>query len=214
MNHYDPRLILPTQQTATPPYVFYKNVFSAPECAAIIAAAERSEMPFGTIGNGGNDGSIENLEYRTARTVALNWWTKSVDNKHNFRFMYDRVRNNVELVNRDFYRFDLHGLHEELGVMKYDPPMGDIPAGHYDQHQDFGGGMSSLRKLSIVVQLSEPTAYDGCRLELIADKKFDPGYVDQGDMLIFPSWTPHLVTPITRGRRYSLVGWITGPQFR
>jgi len=37
---------------------------------------------------------------------------------------------------------------------------------------------------------------------------------EQGTLIAFPSHTLHEVTPITEGRRYSLVGWITGKPFK
>ena len=35
-----------------------------------------------------------------------------------------------------------------------------------------------------------------------------------GDMIIFPSYTPHRVRPIRVGTRYSLVVWAGGPAFK
>ena len=37
---------------------------------------------------------------------------------------------------------------------------------------------------------------------------------EQGSIIIFPSFVYHQVTPVTRGLRQSLVGWIAGPTFR
>jgi PKHD-type hydroxylase len=31
---------------------------------------------------------------------------------------------------------------------------------------------------------------------------------------LFPSWSLHRVTPVTKGTRYSLVAWVSGPRFR
>jgi PKHD-type hydroxylase len=69
--------------------------------------------------------------------------------------------------------------------------------------------------LSISVQLSDPSEYEGGDLQfslygdrtVIAEK-------EQGTMVIFPSYMRHRVTPVTRGTRRSLVTWITGPPFR
>ena len=36
----------------------------------------------------------------------------------------------------------------------------------------------------------------------------------QGSIIIFPSFTYHCVTPITKGTRYSLVLWTLGDAFR
>jgi PKHD-type hydroxylase len=37
---------------------------------------------------------------------------------------------------------------------------------------------------------------------------------EQGKLIAFPSYTLHEVKPVTKGERYSLVAWITGPQFK
>ena len=37
---------------------------------------------------------------------------------------------------------------------------------------------------------------------------------EQGSIIIFPSFVYHQVTPVRRGMRQSLVGWISGPTFR
>jgi PKHD-type hydroxylase len=34
-----------------------------------------------------------------------------------------------------------------------------------------------------------------------------------GEGFVFPSFTPHCVTPVTSGIRYSLVMWSYGPKF-
>ena len=36
----------------------------------------------------------------------------------------------------------------------------------------------------------------------------------QGSIIVFPSYTHHQVTPVTRGIRYSLVLWSLGKPFR
>jgi PKHD-type hydroxylase len=37
---------------------------------------------------------------------------------------------------------------------------------------------------------------------------------EQGTIIAFPSYILHEVTPITKGKRYSLEGWITGKPFK
>lgn len=90
--------------------------------------------------------------------------------------------------------------------------------GKYDWHYDtfWASGRAYDRKLSVVVQLSDPADYDG------GDFQFDTGIPQldqfavrqQGTILVFPSFLTHRVTPVTRGTRRSLVSWIEGPKFR
>lgn len=197
--------ILPVQQKEVPPYVWYATLFSPPECRELIRLGESDALYPGQIGNGLGNQHVTDDNYRKVLTRAIM--------PDEAPWAYERLTSRVAVTNHEHYRYDLHGLHEFLVFLRYDFEEGQTP-GHYDWHQDTGGGMSSLRKLSTVTQLSEPHEYGGCRLNMFTNKAFDPGHVGQGDTVIFPSWTPHCVTPIEFGRRYSLVSWVTGPQFR
>tara|TARA_B100000287_G_C20604956_1_gene769671 strand:- start:112 stop:1023 length:912 start_codon:yes stop_codon:yes gene_type:complete len=78
-----------------------------------------------------------------------------------------------------------------------------------------------VRKLSMTLNLTEPTDYTG------GDLKFDFGphagrgrfktckeIRPRGSIIIFPSYLHHQVTPVTKGTRYSLVIWSLGKPFR
>lgn len=38
--------------------------------------------------------------------------------------------------------------------------------------------------------------------------------IKHGHVVIFPSWLLHRVKPVTSGTRYSLVAWMSGPEFK
>lgn len=198
MRNYQPALA-----REFPPYVWYGAMFSPPECDALIRVGESRPLSNGPIGNG-LDGKFEVVpSYRQVRTRTL--YLDEVP------WAADRIIERTETTNREHFRFDLTGLHEHLIFLKYEA--GEHP-GKYEWHQDIGGGICSLRKLSMTCQLSRPEDYDGCRLHLFTNCDFDPGKVGLGDAVIFPSYLPHCVTPISRGTRYALVAWVGGPQFR
>jgi PKHD-type hydroxylase len=75
-----------------------------------------------------------------------------------------------------------------------------------------------MRKVSAVLQLSDPKTYEGGRLKLqntyTADFFEPPEFEARGSIVVFPSFLLHQVTPVTKGNRYSAVAWATGPQFR
>lgn len=130
-------------------------------------------------------------------------------------WLYERVTNRVQLANDHYFGFDLTGLSEEFQLLRYTAPQtSDAIAGHYDWHQDFGAGAMSTRKLSVVINLSDPEAYDGCDLHLMTHIEERMPYKAQGEGVMFPTWTPHRVTDITRGVRYAMVAWVHGPRFR
>ena len=37
---------------------------------------------------------------------------------------------------------------------------------------------------------------------------------EKGTIVVFPSFVQHRVTPITKGVRQSIVGWVSGPPYR
>lgn len=70
------------------------------------------------------------------------------------------------------------------------------------------------RKLSLVLQLSDPGDYEGCALEIRAGSNIDVAPLERGAVIAFPAYVLHRVTPIRSGRRTSLVSWISGPLLR
>jgi PKHD-type hydroxylase len=88
--------------------------------------------------------------------------------------------------------------------------------GMYGWHVDMGPNTTSpCRKLSIVVQLSDPVDYEGGVLELQpSGSNVVRMRKQRGLVVAFPSWTLHQVTPVTQGDRQSLVAWISGPPFK
>lgn len=73
----------------------------------------------------------------------------------------------------------------------------------------------NTRKLSIVLHLSDTEDYDGGAFQIFAPCKRPPEILDipvrKYSVLVFPSHVVHQVTPITRGERYILTAFFTGP---
>jgi PKHD-type hydroxylase len=200
------RMFYPAEQEMIPDMIFTEQFLSPEECEYISKYMLEQPLDFATIGNGGNDTFHQNLQYRTVRSGYLS--------DSEFGWVYERLRNELVKINRDFFRFDLTGLLEAIQFLSYDTGSDDIPDGHYDWHQDYGGGYSSLRKISCIVQLSDPTTYDGCALNTFTNCQKEVPNKKQGMLSSFPSYLPHMVTPISRGRRNALVTWVSGPRFR
>lgn len=83
----------------------------------------------------------------------------------------------------------------------------------YGWHVDVGQGPMSLRKVSMVVQLSDPAQCEGGGLEIFNTD--DPNFnnrlpMDQGDIAYFCSFMPHRATTVHSGERWSLVLWVLG----
>lgn len=113
-------------------------------------------------------------------------------------------------ANRHF-GFDLTDFAESAQAARY----GQDRQGHFDWHSDIGAGaLAQRRKLTAVVQLSDPGDYQGGALEVWPDSHPRPAPRDKGSALVFPSFALHRVTPVTAGERWSLTLWAHGPAFR
>jgi PKHD-type hydroxylase len=113
-------------------------------------------------------------------------------------------------LNGQYYRFDLYGFLEDFQYTVY---LGG-EAGHYDWHIDAGASTVSPRKLSLVLQLSDPSEYEGGELQFMTSSGITTVRKEKGFVVAFPSYTLHRVTPVTSGIRKTIVVWITGPAFR
>lgn len=75
---------------------------------------------------------------------------------------------------------------------------------------------NSIRKLSMSIVLSDRKDYTGGEFFFnINRKQFECKEIrEQGSIVVFPSHIEHMVKPVTKGNRYSLVLWHRGPPFR
>jgi len=76
------------------------------------------------------------------------------------------------------------------------------------KHTDFIISGIGLSYLSMLFALNDSTEYEGGDFVICEDYVVND--FNTGDILVFPSWIayPHLVTPVTKGTRYTAVSWI------
>ena len=116
------------------------------------------------------------------------------------------AQDTLQAINDHAFGFDLDGI-ETPQYALYNA--GDFFAWHMDK-----GAGEKHRKLSMTVQLSEPSEYDGGELELRTGADIVTAPSESGSAIAFPSWILHRVTPVRRGVRRALVVWATGAAFR
>ena len=177
-------------------WVFYNNVFNKEECDAIKSLFKNYEKA--TIIK--ND-TLETGVYSEIRSSMVSW----IDYSQDVHWIYERISKFVHDCNNARYNFDITGFDESMQLAKYE--VND----YFNWHQDMGAKVSR-RKLSVVVQLSEPSEYEGGQLEFCGSGEAAPNKL--GDLIVFPSYLSHRVAPIASGTRYSLVAWISGPPYR
>lgn len=82
--------------------------------------------------------------------------------------------------------------------------------------QDFvNENVELVRKLSFVVQLSDPDDYEGGNLQLLDEH--GGSYIaprQRGTVILFDSRTMHRVQKVKSGIRKSIVGWTVGPRWK
>lgn len=107
---------------------------------------------------------------------------------------------------------------------RYIPGITQIPmkesGGLPDQYTKDPYQVGKVRKLSVTINLSLENSYEGGLLKFDfgehANRQFHlcEEIKPRGSMIVFPSYTPHCVTPVTKGTRYSLVLWCLGRPFK
>jgi len=126
-------------------------------------------------------------------------------------WVMDRLISVVAEANRTVFDFALTEFAESPQIARY----GAERAGHFDWHSDIGdGAVAGRRKLTLVVQLSDPDDYEGGALEVMPAANLLTAPRTRGTAAIFPAFALHRVTPVTRGARASLTVWAHGPAFR
>jgi PKHD-type hydroxylase len=123
-------------------------------------------------------------------------------------WLYERLAEIVRTLNNRSYQFDLRGFSEPPQFMVYR----DTEAGHFDWHMDMGP--LPPRKLSLTVQLTDPSRYEGCELQFNTGTATVSAPKNRGVAIAFPSYMIHRVTPITSGVRKAIVAWVSGPKFK
>lgn len=124
-----------------------------------------------------------------------------------YKFLLDLVLQ----ANKEIFQFDIQTITDNLHYVIY-----PTDGGHLDWHMDIGQGKVNNRKLACTVQLSDPNDYEGGDFQVWygGHKGFITLPREKGDVLIFPTFYLHRVTPITKGERRALVFWTGGEPFR
>jgi len=137
------------------------------------------------------------------RNSKIHWWYET-------HWVTSLISHYFNKVNRDFWEYDLTYL-SGIQVTTYSED------DHYTWHCDYGVTQDSnhTRKISMSLLASDSNDYEGGDLEIIdyhGNNVFAPR--EKGTMIFFDSRIPHRVTPITKGKRVSLVAWMLGPKLK
>ena len=146
-------------------------------------------------------------------TAGFVWHYVERANRENF--LYD-IRN-IDGESMQFTQYgigEFYGWHNDAGISGQYKPV-SVGNHHEGRAQDYlNENLELVRKLSFVVQLSDPDDYEGGNLQLLAEdgkSYFAPR--KRGTVIVFDSRTQHRVLKVTKGVRKSLVGWVVGKRW-
>jgi PKHD-type hydroxylase len=179
-------------------YYYFTSAFTFNELGKITEIANKiPKQDARTVGD--TDEIVS--EYRKSE---IGWISDNDDTS----WLYEKIAGLAKTANKEMWNFDIWGYHDDLQYTTY---YGN--GGHYDWHADLGPGISN-RKLSCVLQLSDPGEYEGGELQLNTGGTIISVKKEVGLICFFPSFVLHRVTPITSGVRTSLVTWLCGANLR
>lgn len=167
------------------------HAFTPAECDAIVALADGGGAAAPVWGDGGYqvDPSQRDVPTSLHPRAAANAW------------LFDRL-DALFAEAAALFQLPVGPIAEPIQILRYD-------VGNHFQtwHTDSGRDAHERRRISMSVELSERADYDGGELEIVPQRVGMARTLPRGAAQLFPSRALHRVTPVTRGRRWSLVAW-------
>jgi PKHD-type hydroxylase len=191
------------RSTITEPWCYWDGAFTNEELQKIIDYCESQELSIGT-----TYGNTDKEQIEKVRISKIGFHSRSPETA----WIFDRVNFVLQSANEMFYGFELNG-YTSFQYTTYDAEQ----KGNYDWHMDMNMGSPTEefepRKLSLTLLLNDD--FEGGEFHLNTGNQLTPAILpaQKGRALLFPSFMCHRVTPVTKGRRRSLVVWCLGPKF-
>jgi PKHD-type hydroxylase len=179
-------------------YAWWEGAFTNEELDWLQKVAKNSSEAAGV---GTNAGPTVDTSIRRSNVS----WLSNTPDTH---WVYERLAHVASTLNSESFNFDLMGFGEPLQLTNYN----ESDNGMYGWHQDYGNKIS--RKLSMTVQLTDASEYEGGNLQIMTTGIPNNVRKQRGLIAVFPSYVLHQVEPVTKGSRQSLVAWISGVPFR
>lgn len=186
-------------------WCYFKSYFTPEQCSKILEDGLTIEAEDAKIGS---QGELVVTDYRKSK---IRFIQKS-DSR--FEWLFDAMWKMVIQANDEWFGFHISKI-DYIQLAEYDSSY----AGNYQMHHDvfwINGDPYYHRKLTAVVQLSDPNTYTGGELILAPPTtQLDQNEVkEQGTAIFFPSFLEHEAKVVTSGTRYSLACWFDGPKWR
>lgn len=185
-------------------WCMFNSYFTPQQCEQIVTMA--NNLPKQKA-NMGPNGEVDDNTHRKTQIAFLQ------PHMEEFKDLFSTMWDLAVWANNDWFNFNI----SKFDYIQYADYSADEKS-EYKKHCDvFWMNNDPLfhRKLSMVVQLTDPNTYTGGDLFVDAQQ---PGpadrFRDQGTVILFPAFTYHWVTPMITGKRNSLAIWIDGPKWK
>ena len=185
----------PTAKQDITSAVCVPDVFTASECMSIICEAQVVGLERAKIFRNGK--SVKSY----GRTCSAVWLPR----KPSREWIYQRVVNSSLSTNDQNFRFQIDDI-QTLQVLEYRAFQRFF--WHYDTFID------SRRKLTAVFNLSDPKDYIGGGFRIIGEIYNKWWLRQRGAGVWFPSFVRHCAKAPIWGRRWVLVAWLLGEEFK
>ena len=176
-------------------HYWFEKGFSSKDVSKIITLTKKGTLQEASVLSGAG---------KNTRDSRIKWLAPDSDHS----WIYDTLVHYVQEAN-SIWKFNLHTVIDDIQYTEYKGG-----GNHYDWHIDIGPGSISHRKVSVIVQLSDPSEYKGGELQINTGGEVKTIPQVKGSVVMFPSYLLHRVTPVTSGLRKSLVLWAGGEHYK
>ena len=186
-------------------WCYYKEYFTPELCEKILEDGLKLPVQDAKLGV---DGDTQLSNYRRSKIRFI----QKTD--PNFNWLFDAMWKMAIEANDLWFGFNISKI-DYIQLAEYD----ESYQGNYDTHHDvfwMNNDPYYHRKLTAVVQLTNPSTYEGGNLEMMGITQY-PDAVEirtQGTAFFFPSFLEHRATSVTKGTRYSLACWFDGRKWQ
>jgi PKHD-type hydroxylase len=195
------RYVFPKTSTANQTnYYWFQEGFTPEELIRIEELTQDLDFVKGQTESGEESPQMRNSQ--------IKWVPFSPETK----WIYDKLGEYAWEANQEMFQFDIDYMPENIQYTEY---YGSDEGG-YEWHMDIGSTDNmNLRKISITVQLSDSDEYEGGDLQLwMGGTQPYTAPRGKGNVIVFPSFMLHRVTPVTSGTRKSFVIWLGGGHYK
>lgn len=191
-----------TNQDIARPYHIVRGFFTDIQVDSILSYMTTQQSVEGLVGKPSIDQDYSFAPDHDLRKCSV---TYIQQDDHNQWFL-QAIEQLITDSNDSLWQFDIADYSQPARMMSYDS------TDHFNSwHMDAGPGATRYRKLTAIVMLSDVGDFTGGNFQIAC---YGTIPLNKGDIVIFPAFTMHRVTPVITGSRRTLVHRAIGARFK